>query len=148
MSARGPYWIDNLLVPSLAWGVRGTVKFLNWGSQPGGRYGSFSVPWRGVVPVCPAYLLRSPEICAPLCTASATISLESTVWRASKVIAIPDTYSVIVWSIVWIAPGMIFEMNYLSINLCVVFMLVVKVDTFGFLFGSISVSSSYEFTIQ
>ena len=34
LSTNRPYWIDNLLVPSLAWGVRGTVKFLNWGSQP------------------------------------------------------------------------------------------------------------------
>ena len=50
----GPPWIDNILVPSPAWGVGGTVTNSNWGSQPGGRYGSVSVLWRGAVPFRPA----------------------------------------------------------------------------------------------
>ena len=61
LRSRGSYWIDNVLVPIPSWGVGVTVKKLNWGSQPGGRYAGVSVPWRAAVPVCPAYLSRIPE---------------------------------------------------------------------------------------
>ena len=61
MRTNGPYQIDNLLVPIPDWGVGGTVAYLDWGGQPGGRYGSFSVPWCGAIPTRPAYLPRSPE---------------------------------------------------------------------------------------
>ena len=65
LRTRGPYWIDNLLCPSPRWEVGGTVENLNWGSQPGGRYGGVDVPWCGAVPACPAYIPRSPEnVCA------------------------------------------------------------------------------------
>ena len=37
------------------------MESLNWGSQLGGRYGSFDVLWRRAVPACPAYISRSPE---------------------------------------------------------------------------------------
>ena len=36
LRANGPYWIDNLLVPILAWGFGGTVTNMNWVGQPGG----------------------------------------------------------------------------------------------------------------
>ena len=57
---RRPYWIENILCTSLCWEVRGTVKFFNSGSQPGGSYSSVDVPWRGSDPARPAYLPRSP----------------------------------------------------------------------------------------
>ena len=43
LRTNGPRWIDNLSVPNLALGVGGTLKNLNWGSQPGGCYGGVSV---------------------------------------------------------------------------------------------------------
>ena len=61
LRTHGPYWIENILCPSPRWGVGGTVENLNWGSQPGGRYGGVDVPWRGAAPARPAYLLWSPE---------------------------------------------------------------------------------------
>ena len=33
LRTNGPYWIDNIFIPILDWGVGGTVKNLNWGSQ-------------------------------------------------------------------------------------------------------------------
>ena len=56
-----PYWIDNILVHIPSWGVGGTVKNLNWGSQLIGRYSGVSLLWRGYIPARPAYLPRSPE---------------------------------------------------------------------------------------
>ena len=61
LRTNGPYWIDNILVPIKSWGVGGTLKNLNWGSRPGVRCDSVSVPWRGAVPSHPAYLPRIPE---------------------------------------------------------------------------------------
>ena len=60
LGTKGPYWIENLLCPSLSWVVGGTVEILNWGSQPGSRYGGVDVPWHGAVSALPAYLPRSP----------------------------------------------------------------------------------------
>ena len=53
-----PYWIDNLLVPILAWVVGGTVTNLNWVSQPGGCYDGVSEPWCVAVPAHPSYFPR------------------------------------------------------------------------------------------
>ena len=57
----GPYWIDNILVPILAWGVGDTVTNLNWGSQPEGFYNGVSVLCCGDIPDHPSYLPRSLE---------------------------------------------------------------------------------------
>ena len=56
-----PPWIDNILVPSPAWGAGGTTIDPNWGIQPGGPYGSVSIMWSGTIPAMPAYVRRSPE---------------------------------------------------------------------------------------
>ena len=55
----GPPWTDNILAPSLAWVTGGTATNPNWVSQPGGTYGSVSVPWIGPFRVMPAYVFSS-----------------------------------------------------------------------------------------
>ena len=54
LSNDGLTWTENILCPSLCWGVGGTVE--NWAleSQPGGRYGGVYVLWCGDVPARPA----------------------------------------------------------------------------------------------
>ena len=54
-------WTDNIFAPSPAWGIGGTATNPNYGSQPGGLYGSFSVSWSGPVRAMPAYVHMSPE---------------------------------------------------------------------------------------
>ena len=130
----GPYWIGNLLIHILDWRFSGTVKTFNWRSQLDVRYDGVSVLWRGVIPVCPAYLPRIMEIRATLRAASVTISFDRTVWRESKVSPIPVTSSVIIWSMRRIAPGIIFGMNRLRINLCGEIFLVVSVSVIFFCF--------------
>ena len=56
-----PPWTDNILAPSTAWGTGGTAKKINWGSQPGGTYGSVAITWSGTVRAIPASGRRSPE---------------------------------------------------------------------------------------
>ena len=56
----GPPWIDNILDTSPAWGAGGTATNLNWGSQPGGPYGSFSIPLSDPVRTMPACVFRIP----------------------------------------------------------------------------------------
>ena len=57
----GPPWTDNILVPTPAWVTSGTATNLNWGSQPGGSYGSVSFLWSGPIRAMPSYIRRSPE---------------------------------------------------------------------------------------
>ena len=57
----GPFWDDNLLDPCSSWGDGGTTTNQNWLFQPGGTYGSVAVPWSLPIPVCLAYVHRSPE---------------------------------------------------------------------------------------
>ena len=57
----GTPWTDNLLDPSPSWVDGGTTTNPNWGSQPGGPYGFFSVLWSGPVCVMPSYVRRSLE---------------------------------------------------------------------------------------
>ena len=87
-------------------------------------------PSRGVVPYLPLLFTSHwvRKIRAPLRATSVTISFDRTVWYASKVSLILDTSYVIVWSIVWIAPGMIFGMSRLRIKLCGEFPLVVSIS--------------------
>ena len=106
-----PPWTDSILVPSPRWGVGGTYEIWALESQPGGRYDGVDVLWRGAVPAREAYLPQSPEMCAPMCAASATISFGSTVWRTPKASRIPGTPPVTSWSIERIAPWMIFGTN-------------------------------------
>ena len=108
------------------WGVGVTVTNLNWGSRSSVRYGGVSVPWCGALSACPASSLGVQKIRAPLRAASMTISFERTVWHASKFYLIPPASSVIVWSIGRVAPGVIFGMSRLRINLCEEFLLVVS----------------------
>ena len=56
-----PPWTDNLLSHSPIWGDFSTTTNTNWGSQPGGPYGSVAVPWSCPVRVILAYVRRSPE---------------------------------------------------------------------------------------
>ena len=60
LRTNGPPWDDNILAPSPAWGTGVTSTNSNWVSQPGGPYGSVSVPWSGPVCAMPAYIRRSP----------------------------------------------------------------------------------------
>ena len=57
-TARVP-WINNILVPELHWedGINYRTWYLH--TQSGVRFGGISVPWRGAVPFCVAYLPRS-----------------------------------------------------------------------------------------
>ena len=57
----GPPWSDNLLGPDLSWVDGGTTTNQNWVSQHGGTYGIVVVPCSRPVPVCQAYVRRSPE---------------------------------------------------------------------------------------
>ena len=61
LRADGPPWNDNILCPSMCWGVGGTAENVFWGGQHGGHYGGFDVPWRGAVPARLAYLPQSLE---------------------------------------------------------------------------------------
>ena len=61
LRTKWPYWIDNNLVPILAWGFGGTVTNLNREIQTGGRYSGVSIPWCVAVPTGSSYLPRSPE---------------------------------------------------------------------------------------
>ena len=61
LRTRRPFWVENILCPSLDWGVGGTFENLDWWIQPDGRYGGVDVPWSGSVPTRLAYLPRSPE---------------------------------------------------------------------------------------
>ena len=61
LSNNVPPWTDNILAPSLRWGNGGTATNPNWGSQPGGPYGSVAVPWSGPVHAMTAYVFRSQE---------------------------------------------------------------------------------------
>ena len=54
-------WADNILCPSLQWGVRGTYAIWYLESQSGGRYSGVDVPWCGAAPARAAYLPWSPE---------------------------------------------------------------------------------------
>ena len=54
----GRPWTDTILAPSPAWGTSGTATNLNWGSQPGGPFGSASVLCIGTVHAMPAYVCR------------------------------------------------------------------------------------------
>ena len=112
------YWIDNISVSIPAWGVSGTVKNLNWGSQPGSHYDNVSVPWCGAVPACSDYLPRSPENTRSTARRIRDDILRENLLTRVQSISIPARFSVIVWSIICIAPGMIFGMSQLKINLC------------------------------
>ena len=57
----GTFWDHNLLDLCSSWGYSDTTTNQNWGSQPGGPYGSDSVLWSCPVRVMPAYVRRSTE---------------------------------------------------------------------------------------
>ena len=57
----GPSWADNIFCTSLCWVVEGTYEIWALEVQPGGRYGSVDVLWRGAVPYRPSYLPWSTE---------------------------------------------------------------------------------------
>ena len=57
----GPFWDDNLLVVRSSWGDGGTTTHQNWGSKPGGPYGSVAVPWNCPVHVLPVNIRRISE---------------------------------------------------------------------------------------
>ena len=59
LRTNGPPWINNIMVPSPTCGVDGSVKNLNWLSQPGGHYGGVSFLWYGAVSDRPIYVPRS-----------------------------------------------------------------------------------------
>ena len=61
LSTDGPHCEYNILAPSPDWGTGGTATNPNWGSQPGGLYGVFSVLCSGPVRAMPDYVRRSPE---------------------------------------------------------------------------------------
>ena len=61
LRTNGPPWNDNILAPIPDWGTGGTTTNPNWGSQPGGTYGSVAGPWSGPVCAIPDYFRRSPE---------------------------------------------------------------------------------------
>ena len=56
----GVPWTDNILFPKLIWGYGGNYKTWALKNKSGVNFGGSSVPWRGDVPLCPAYLPRSP----------------------------------------------------------------------------------------
>ena len=56
----GPPWADNILCPSLCWGVGGTYEIWGLESQHGCHYGGVYILWHGAVPTRVTYLPRSP----------------------------------------------------------------------------------------
>ena len=54
----GPPYTNNILATSPDWVTGGTDTNPNWGSQPGGPYGSVAVLWSGLVRSMPAYVRR------------------------------------------------------------------------------------------
>ena len=75
----GPPRADNILCPSLRWGVGGTYEIWALESQPYGHYGGVDV--RVVEPSLPVWItsLGVWKIRAPLRAASVTISFRSTI---------------------------------------------------------------------
>ena len=57
----GTSWTENILAPIPCWGVGGTFENWDLGIQPGSRYGSVDVPWRGAIPARLSYLPQSQE---------------------------------------------------------------------------------------
>ena len=55
----GVAWPENILVPGPRWGDGGNYKTWDLQTQYGVRFGGRSVPWRGAVPFCAAFLPRS-----------------------------------------------------------------------------------------
>ena len=94
-STGDPFWDSNPLAPCSCWGDGGTSTNQNWGIQPGGPYGFFSVPWPSDIPARPDYVPRSPETRASLRAASVTITFEVGVCRACVVPLPAATPSVI-----------------------------------------------------
>ena len=114
----GPPWDDNILCPSLCWGVRGTYENGIWIVNL--AVTTVVLTSRGVEPSLPVQITSFGvrKMCAPLYAASVTISFRSTVWHAPKFSRIPSTYSLTSWSIGRIAPWMIFGTNRYFNNFC------------------------------
>ena len=53
-------WNDNILVPELRWVDGRYYETCALQTQSGVRFRVRSVPWRGAIPFCAAYLSRSP----------------------------------------------------------------------------------------
>ena len=128
-------WTDNLLVHEERWGDGVRVGSWAWRNKPGFLIG-FDVLWRGVVPVCAAYLPRSLKMRAQPRAAPVTLTFRSTVWRGLKISCTPTTSAVTSGLIGPKKTNMIYGTNGLLNNFCLKLLLIVWVATSGSLIGS------------